>query len=112
MGLENKFHGKNFVFDERLGESISGEIISHCHQCGKPSDSHTNCKNEGCHLLFIQCSDCAKEFDGCCSLDCKTIIALPEEEQKKIRAGIQPPRNVFRKGRIEDKIKPVLTNEV
>ncbi len=51
-GLENKFRGKNFVFDERLGESISGEIIAHCHQCGKPADTHTNCKNSGCHLLI------------------------------------------------------------
>ena len=67
-GLENKFRGKNFVFDERLGEPISGEMIAHCHQCGKPADTHTNCKNSGCHLLFIQCAECAEKFDGCCSL--------------------------------------------
>lgn len=108
QGLENRFHGKNFVFDERLGERISEEIISHCHQCGDLADTHTNCKNEGCHLLFIQCSNCANKYDGCCCEDCQRIYHLPEEEQKLLRAGAKPPRNVFRKGRIEEKIQPVV----
>lgn len=102
--LENKFHGKNFVFDERLGERISDEIISHCHQCGTLADTHTNCKNEGCHLLFIQCTECTEKMDGCCCEECQKIVALPEEEQKKLRSGAKPARNVFRKGRIEGKI--------
>lgn len=99
--LENKFIGKNFVFDERLGERITNDIISVCHQCGKPCDDHTNCKNDGCHLLFIQCEECAKEFNGCCSSECKDIIALPAEKQKEIRKGINKGRQVFKKGRSE-----------
>lgn len=99
QGLENKFIGKNFVFDERLGERISNDIISHCHQCGKPCDSHTNCKNDGCHLLFIQCEECAAKYNGCCSNECKDIIELPEEKQKEIRKGINKGRQVFKKGR-------------
>ena len=99
QGLENKFVGKNFVFDERLGERISHDIIAVCHQCGKPCDDHTNCKNDGCHLLFIQCSECAEKFDQCCSETCKAIIAMPHEEQKEIRRGINKGRQVFKKGR-------------
>jgi UPF0176 protein len=101
QSLENKFIGKNFVFDERLGERITNDIISVCHQCGKSCDDHTNCKNDGCHLLFIQCADCAKEFNGCCSQECKDIIALPVEAQKEIRKGINKGRQVFKKGRSE-----------
>ena len=101
QGLESKFIGKNFVFDERLGERITSDIISQCHHCGKPCDDHTNCKNDGCHLLFIQCEECAKEFDGCCSQECKDIIALPAEAQKEIRRGINKGRQVFKKGRSE-----------
>jgi UPF0176 protein len=101
QGIENKFIGKNFVFDERLGERITEDIISVCHQCGKPCDDHTNCKNDGCHLLFIQCSACAEEFNGCCSTECKEIIELPEEKQKEIRKGINKGRQVFKKGRSE-----------
>ncbi|HEX5168281.1 MAG TPA: rhodanese-related sulfurtransferase [Cyclobacteriaceae bacterium] len=100
--LENKFVGKNFVFDERLGERISKDIISVCHQCGKPCDDHTNCKNDGCHLLFIQCSECAEEFNGCCSPECRKVLALPVEQQKTIRKGINKGRQVFKKGRSEN----------
>jgi UPF0176 protein len=100
-GLENKFIGKNFVFDERLGERITDDIIASCHQCGKKCDEHTNCKNDGCHLLFIQCTECAEKYNGCCSDECKEIIALPVEAQKEIRKGINKGRQVFKKGRVE-----------
>lgn len=98
-GLENKFRGKNFVFDDRLGERISGEIIASCHQCGKPADTHTNCKNDGCHLLFIQCGDCAKKYDGCCSEECMHMHNLPEEDQKLLRKGKQNGVKIFNKSR-------------
>ena len=87
--LENKFEGKNFVFDERLGERISNKIISNCHQCGMPSDTHINCKNVNCNLLFIQCEKCKKEHEGCCSPKCISIKNLPQEKQDKIRKGQQ-----------------------
>lgn len=86
-GLENKFKGKNFVFDSRLAEKISDDVLSNCHQCGNPSDTHTNCENRACHLLFIQCESCREKFSGCCSEECKEINALPEEVQKELRRG-------------------------
>jgi len=98
-GLENKFKGKNFVFDDRLGERISGEIISRCHQCGEPADTHTNCRNEGCHLLFIQCDACAAKFEGCCSPSCLATIHLSVEAQKEIRKGIDKGKQVFNKAK-------------
>ena len=100
-GLENKFKGKNFVFDHRLSERIGDEVIANCHQCGAPCDTHTNCENDACHLLFIQCEDCKKEYDGCCSNECQDIIKLPVEEQKKLRAGYYNSNNIFKKGRSE-----------
>jgi UPF0176 protein len=101
LGLENKFIGKNFVFDERLGERITNDIISVCHQCGSPCDDHTNCKNDGCHLLFIQCKACAEKYNGCCSEECSEILLMPQEKQKEIRKGINKGRQVFKKGRSE-----------
>jgi UPF0176 protein len=98
-GLTNKFRGKNFVFDDRLGERISEEIISGCHQCGKPADTHVNCANSGCHLLFIQCDECREKYDGCCSKECQEVIHLPVEEQIKVRKGIDKGRNIFNKSR-------------
>lgn len=100
-GLPNKFKGKNFVFDERLGERISDEIISYCHQCGVACDTHTNCRNEACHLLFIQCERCAQKYNGCCTPECQEFIQLPEEKQRIQRKSKQQKRNIFRKGRSE-----------
>lgn len=97
--LPNLFIGKNFVFDERMGERITEEVISVCHQCGKPCDTHTNCHNDGCHLLFIQCEACARKYEGCCSEACREILQLPPEEQKALRSGRAQSRKVFRKGR-------------
>ena len=98
-GLPNKFLGKNFVFDDRLGERISEDVIAKCHQCGKPADTHTNCKNDGCHLLFIQCEECAKKNDGCCSPECQEIYNMPEGEQKELRKGKMNGIMVFNKSR-------------
>ena len=99
QGMESKFIGKNFVFDDRLGERITDDVIAHCHQCGKPCDTHTNCKNNGCHLLFIQCEECAVKYDGCCSTECHETIHLPLERQKQIRQGIDKGQNIFNKSR-------------
>lgn len=98
-GLENKFIGKNFVFDERLSERITDDVLSTCHQCGAPADTHTNCRNEACHLLFIQCEACAKKYEACCSTHCQDIIKLPEEIQKEMRRGKAQGRSVYKKGR-------------
>ena len=83
-GLKNKFLGKNFVFDERLGERISPDVIAHCHQCGSTSDTHRNCANEHCHILFIQCPECAEKLQGCCSEKCADFIQLPVETQHEL----------------------------
>lgn len=98
-GLPNKFKGKNFVFDDRLGERISEEIIAKCHQCGTPADTHVNCRNEACHLLFIQCDACKEKYEGCCSQECLDFIHLPEEERKEKRRGIDKGRNIFNKSK-------------
>ena len=100
-GLQSKFIGKNFVFDHRLGERITDDIVSQCHQCGAPNDEHTNCANEGCHLLFIQCDSCKSNMEGCCSTECVSIIHLPENEQKAIRSGIKNGNKIFKKGKSE-----------
>lgn len=97
--LESKFIGKNFVFDNRLGERITDDIISQCHQCGKPCDTHTNCANDGCHLLFIQCDECASKMEHCCSSECQEITHLPLVEQIKLRKGQSNSNKIFKKGK-------------
>lgn len=99
QGLPNKFKGKNFVFDERLGERISDEIISQCHQCGAPCDTHVNCANDACHILFIQCDACAEKYDSCCSEKCSDFTKLPEEQRARLRPVTEFNGTKFGKGR-------------
>ena len=101
QGLENRFIGKNFVFDERRGERISDDIVSQCHQCGQPCDDHTNCANVGCNLLFLQCADCAQKLQGACSPECHSILRLPAEEQRALRKARRRQNARFQKGRIQ-----------
>jgi len=103
-GLANKFRGKNFVFDDRLGERITEDIIAQCHQCGKPADTHTNCRNEACHLLFIQCDECREKYTGCCSTACQQLYRLPETERKILRKGKPKELMVFNKSRVRKRL--------
>ena len=100
-GIENKFIGKNFVFDDRRAEKISDHVIAKCHQCGNPFDVHTNCANDACHLLFLQCDTCKEEMNNCCSTTCKDIHAMPFEEQKELRKGQGNSNDIFKKGRAD-----------
>ena len=99
QGLDSEFVGKNFVFDGRLGERVTEDIIAQCHQCGTPADAHTNCANAGCHLLFIQCNACAASMQGCCSTACQEVINMPIDEQKTLRMGIQKGAHIFNKSK-------------
>lgn len=102
-GLENKFKGVNFVFDQRLAERVSEDVISVCHQCGEPADTHINCVNTGCHLLFIQCYRCAEKYELCCSVECNAVIHLPQEEQTQLRKS-KAKGKIFSKGRFRGKV--------
>jgi UPF0176 protein len=86
QGLPVKFIGKNFVFDERMAERITDDVIAQCHQCGAPADTHTNCANDACHMLFIQCRECAEKMEGCCSTECIGELHLPQMERSRIAA--------------------------
>ena len=98
-GVESKFLGKNFVFDHRLGERITDDVVSQCHQCGKPCDNHTNCANDACHLLFIQCDECKAAMENTCSTECLETTYLPLVEQVAKRKGLEVGNKVFRKGK-------------
>ena len=101
--MKSKFRGKNFVFDDRLGERITDDVLAFCHICGDPCDDHTDCKNDACHILFIQCEKCKKLFNGCCSIECQDFAALPIEQQKKLR---KDPERIISRTFFDSRIKP------
>lgn len=108
-GLVSKFIGKNFVFDERVGERITEDVIAQCHQCNSPSDTHVNCANDDCHLLFIQCEKCAELMQGCCTPECMHIALLPVEEQRVLRKGRKKQDSLaVYKSRLRPNLKEIL----
>lgn len=108
QGLESKFIGKNFVFDARMGERVTNDVLGVCHQCGLPADRHLDCGNDACHILFIQCVACNEKYNGCCSHECQEFASLPIEEQRALR---KDPEKVVSSARYSSRIKPKL-NEI
>jgi len=108
QGLDSKFIGKNFVFDARMGERVTDDVLSVCHQCSEPADHHLDCGNDACHILFIQCNACNNKYDGCCSPECQNFASLPIEEQRVLR---KDPEKVVSRARYSSRIKPRL-NEI
>ena len=104
--IKSKYIGKNFVFDDRLGERVTNDIISQCHQCNNKSDYHKNCSNDLCHLLFIQCNNCNSIFNGCCSKECSDYINLDEDEKNLKKKSFLK----YNEKRLEGKVKPKLYN--
>jgi len=106
--IKSKYIGKNFVFDNRLGERITSDIISSCHQCDNKSDSHTNCANDLCHLLFIQCDDCQINYDGCCSRECSDYQSLSDDEKINQKEDFLNYNEKRLKGKVKPKLYEIL----
>jgi UPF0176 protein len=85
--LPSKFVGKNFVFDARLAETVTDDVLSECYNCGTKCDTYVDCASDLCHALFIQCDDCQKKMSTTCSVECKNFAELPDEERRKLRKG-------------------------
>lgn len=91
LGIEPKFKGKNFVFDDRLGERITDDVLAKCHQCGEPCDTHYNCAYDACHELMIQCDKCREKYQGCCSETCQSMwMKSPKADFTSSFAMVQP----------------------
>ena len=105
--LPNKFKGKNFVFDERMGERISNDIISYCHLCAaEKCDTHIHCKNQACHVLFLCCDGCKSKKKGYCSYKCMTFDALPDTFKKRlVKNNHKKKLEQFKKHRLKSVVR-------
>jgi UPF0176 protein len=87
QGLKSRYKGQNFVFDERLSERITDDVVCNCMQCGAPSDRISNCQEATCNMLLVQCEACATKYADCCSPSCREIHLLSIGEQRAWRKG-------------------------
>lgn len=87
QGLPSKYRGQNFVFDERMAERITDDVVGTCMQCGTACDRISNCQEATCNMLLVQCPACAAKYADCCSPSCREIHQLPIEAQRSWRKG-------------------------
>ncbi len=99
LGLQNKFRGKNFVFDERMGEKVGDEIIAVCQVCETAKcDDYVHCKNTACHVLFICCEGCQKKLKGYCGRICNICDKFPRKlNEFFVGPDKQKHKNQFKK---------------
>ncbi|CDF36086.1 unnamed protein product [Chondrus crispus] len=76
---ESIFKGVNHVFDGRMGETITEDLLTQCANCGEPCNIQTDCANLACprafdDRMFVQCADCATEMRGACSENCRESL--------------------------------------
>ena len=68
-------------------------------------DTHVNCKNENCNLLFLQCPICQRKHNNCCSTECIEIASLPEEERLQLRKGVENKKMYYSHKRVNLNLK-------
>lgn len=105
--FKSMFIGKNFVFDRRMSERVTDDVIGNCHICNNPADHHVDCNNDSCHILFIQCEECNKKLEGCCSQECKDFYFLPKSKQQEYK---KDPNKVISNTLNSNSIKPRLNS--
>jgi len=106
-GLPNRFKGANYVFDERISERVSDDVLSECDQCDEKSDSFTNCANAMCNLLFIQCQNCKSKMENCCTPECQRIIHMSDSEQRALRKRQKSSTPTLYRKRVRPKLKDI-----
>jgi len=104
-GLPSRFKGRNFVFDERISEQITPDVLSKCDQCEESCDLYTNCANAACNLLFLQCAGCGVKWNGACSEACQKVALLPLAERKAYYARQAPCSKEIYISRIRPQLK-------
>ncbi len=85
--------GKLFVFDDRMTVPISKEeapVVGECHHCKAKTDHYYNCANMDCNCLFLCCSACLEQYQGCCQTSCQKAPRLRPYQQ-------QNPHKPFRR---------------
>ncbi|MEK7145698.1 MAG: rhodanese-related sulfurtransferase [Patescibacteria group bacterium] len=102
---DSKFLGKNFVFDERISETVTDDILTECDQCESKWDIYTNCSNASCNLLFIQCPACAEKWAGACSEPCREIAVMDLEDRRAFYARQTSTTYEVYKSRIRPSLK-------
>jgi len=68
------FRGKNYVFDGRISQKVTDDILATCDHCHKPNDEYTNCINAQCNRQVIVCESCIDSYHNSCGDTCAELV--------------------------------------
>ena len=71
---DGHFRGKNYVFDARITQKITDDILGTCDHCKEPNDDYTNCINAQCNKQIIVCPNCIGTYHNTCSKKCAELV--------------------------------------
>lgn len=77
---QSMFKGVNHVFDGRMGEVITPDLLDRCRNCSAPCNVQTDCANLHCarpfdKRIFVQCAECTTRMLGACCDACRALVA-------------------------------------
>lgn len=84
------FRGKNYVFDGRVTQKITDDILAQCDHCQKTNDDYTNCINASCNKQLIACPDCVNVYQNTCSARCSELVKSGKVKVRVLFKKIQP----------------------
>ncbi|KAL8448618.1 hypothetical protein Emag_003933 [Eimeria magna] len=103
-GEESLFIGSNYVFDHRMCQEVTRDLLASCNLCGGPTGRLVNCSYRQCGLRVALCASCCSTRGSYCSPACAEKGALEAErdrhaqQQRRMQATHTHKRLVQQRG--------------
>ena len=68
------FRGKNYVFDGRVTDPVTDDVLAYCEHCRIAYDEYSNCINAECNKQIIVCPPCTAVYHNTCSPTCLNLV--------------------------------------
>ncbi|KAL8273030.1 hypothetical protein Esti_003083 [Eimeria stiedai] len=81
-GEESLFIGSNYVFDHRMCQEVTRDLLASCSTCGGPTGRLTNCSYRQCGRRVALCAFCCSTWGSYCSPACGEKGALEAERER------------------------------
>ena len=87
---DGHFRGKNYVFDGRITQKVTDDILGSCDHCGAANDDFTNCRNANCSKQIIVCDACIDTYHNTCSPGCAELVRTNQVTLRSVPKKVSP----------------------
>ncbi|KAL8424656.1 hypothetical protein Efla_006441 [Eimeria flavescens] len=88
---ESLFVGSNYVFDHRMCQEVTPDLLARCGLCGGPTGRLLNCSSRQCGRRLALCLSCCLLRGSYCSASCaaRGVLERDSQRQAKIQRRLQ-----------------------